>query len=250
MQKNNNWSLKIAHLYADVMNIYGDRGNTIALKFRGKLHGIDCQIKKIERGTLFDPKEYDIVVIGGGQDREQQHISEDLVKHSKVIEQAVVDGQPMLAVCGGFQLFGNFYQQSKSQEIPGIGIFDMKSLQPEEGAQRCIGSVLLKTDFGEVVGLEDHGGRSYLNKSQKPFGTVLKGHGNNGKDNNEGARTNNAIGTYLHGSLLPRNPGITDFLLETALKRKYAEHITLEELKSPKEDAARKKERNRALESH
>ena len=142
MQKNNNWSLKIAHLYADVMNIYGDRGNTIALKFRGKLHGIDCQIEKIERGTLFDPKEYDIVVIGGGQDREQQHISEDLVKHSKVIEQAVVDGQPMLAVCGGFQLFGNFYQQSKSQEIPGIGIFDMESLQPEEGAERCIGYVL------------------------------------------------------------------------------------------------------------
>ena len=101
-----------------------------------------------------------------------------------------------------------------------------------------------------MVGFENHGGRSYLSKSQKPFGTVLEGHGNNGKDNNEGARTNNAIGTYLHGSLLPRNPGITDFLLETALKRKYASHITLEKLKSSKEDAAREKARSRALERH
>lgn len=250
MQKKNNWSLQIAHLYADVMNIYGDRGNTIALKFRGKLHGIKCQISKIERDAHFEPLKYDIVVIGGGQDREQQHISEDLVKHSKAIEQAVIDGQPMLAVCGGFQLFGNFYQKSKSQKIPGIGIFDMESVQPEEGSERCIGNVLLKTDFGEVVGFENHGGRSYLNKSQKPFGTVLKGNGNNGKDNNEGARTYNAIGTYLHGSLLPRNPQITDFLLETALTRKYAKHITLEKLKSSKEDAARQKARSRALERH
>ena len=250
MQTITTWSLRIAHLYSNVMNIYGDRGNTIALQYRAQLHGIQCQISKIEKGEEFEPHNFDIVVIGGGQDREQEYISTDLARHSQSLMHAVEDGQPMLAVCGGFQLFGKSYEKANGQKITGLGIFDIESIHPGENTKRCIGNVLLQTDFGEVVGFENHGGRSYLAKTQKPFGTVITGNGNNSEDNYEGAQTHNAIGTYLHGSLLPRNPKITDFILETALHRKYNKDITLPTLKNLIEEAAHKNARARALKNH
>ena len=231
--------LRLAHLYADVMNVYGDRGNAIALRYRCEARGIAFEVEGIGIGDAFDPDEYDLVIIGGGEDREQRRIADDLVGRGTAIRSAIENGLPALAVCGGFQLFGERYVDADGGVLPGIGVFGMETRHPGEGEERAIGNVLLQTGFGEVVGFENHGGRTWLAEGQEPFGTVIAGRGNNGKDGSEGARSGNAIGTYLHGSLLPKNPAITDFLLGAALKRRYGEGAALEPLDDRLEASAR-----------
>lgn len=231
--------LRLAHLYADVMNVYGDRGNAIALRYRCEARGIALDVDGIGIGEAFDPGEYDLVIIGGGEDREQRRIADDLAGRGPAIRAAIEDGLPALAVCGGFQLFGERYVDADGGVLPGIGVFGMETRHPGEGEERAIGNVLLQTQFGEVVGFENHGGRTWLGDGQEPFGTVIAGRGNNGKDGSEGARVANAIGTYLHGSLLPKNPGVADFLLGTALARRYGEGATLEPLDGALEESAR-----------
>ena len=231
--------LRLAHLYADVMNVYGDRGNAIALRYRCEARGIALDVDGIGIGEAFDPGDYDLLIIGGGEDREQRRIADDLVARGPAIRAAVEGGLPALAVCGGFQLFGERYVDSDGGVLPGIGVFRMETRHPGEGAERAIGNVLLQTDFGEVVGFENHGGRTWLGDGQEPFGTVVEGRGNNGGDGSEGARVANAIGTYLHGSLLPKNPAVTDFLIGKALARRYGERATLAPLDDTLEAAAR-----------
>ena len=231
--------LRLAHLYADVMNVYGDRGNAIALRYRSEARGIALDVDGIGIGEAFDPGDYDLLIIGGGEDREQRRIADDLVARGPAIRAAVEGGLPALAVCGGFQLFGERYVDSDEGVLPGIGMFRMETRHPGEGAERAIGNVLLQTDFGEVVGFENHGGRTWLGDGQEPFGTVVEGRGNNGGDGSEGARVANAIGTYLHGSLLPKNPAVTDFLIGKALARRYGERATLAPLDDTLEAAAR-----------
>jgi CobQ-like glutamine amidotransferase family enzyme len=203
------------------MNIYGDRGNVIALQYRCRQRGIDLEIVDVSIGDPFDPEEFDLVHIGGGQDREQRRIAEDLVDRGPALRAAVEAGLPVLAVCGGFQLFGHRYVDHQGGVIPGIGVFDLETRHPGPRADRCIGDVVLATEFGEVVGFENHGGRTYLAPGQEPFGRVVRGHGNNAADGGEGARRRNAIGTYLHGSLLPKNPRLADELILAALRRRY-----------------------------
>lgn len=232
--------LRIAHLYPDVMNIYGDRGNIIALRHRAEARGIRVEVINVNIGDAFDPKDADLLVIGGGQDREQRRIADDLVARGVDIVREVNDGLPALAVCGGFQLFGHRYVDHEGGIIPGIGLFDLETRHPGPRADRCIGDVVLETADGEtVVGFENHGGRTYLAPGQAPFGTVRRGFGNNAEDGTEGARTKNAIGTYLHGSLLPKNAALCDELILLALRHRYGPDITLAPMPTRAEDRAR-----------
>lgn len=231
-------SLRIAHLYPDVMNIYGDRGNAIALRYRCEARGIAAEVVDVRIGDRFDPGEFDIVIIGGGQDREQRRIADDLATRGAALKEAAEAGMPMLAVCGGFQLFGHRYVDQDGGEIPGIGLFDMETRHPGADVPRCIGDVVLETAGGEVVGFENHGGRTYLGGRQAPFGRVLRGYGNNADDGQEGARTGNVIGTYLHGSLLPKNPVLADELILAALRRRYGKGIELPPIDDGAERAA------------
>lgn len=226
--------LRLAHLYPDVMNIYGDRGNVIALRHRCEARGIALDVTEVNIGDPFDPAEFDLVLIGGGQDREQRRIAADLLERGPALKDAIEDGLPALAVCGGFQLFGHRYIDHEGGEIPGIGVFDIETRHPGPRADRCIGDIVISTDLGEVVGFENHGGRTYLGPRAKPFGRVEYGFGNNAQDGAEGARYRNAIGTYLHGSLLPRNPALADELILAALRRRYGDSVDL----PPVDDAA------------
>ena len=232
------YRLRIAHLYPDVMNIYGDRGNVIALRYRCEARGIGVEVVDINVGDEFDPEAFDIVLMGGGQDREQRRIADDLVGRGPGLRAAIEEGLPALAVCGGFQMFGHRYVDQDGGVIPGIGVFDLETRHPGARANRCIGDVILETEFGDVVGFENHGGRTYLANGQAPFGTVKRGFGNNAEDSGEGARYKNAIGTYLHGSLLPKNPVLADELILAALQRRYGPEATLPPLDDGAEQAA------------
>jgi CobQ-like glutamine amidotransferase family enzyme len=230
--------IRVAHLYPDVMNIYGDRGNVIALQYRCRARGIDCEVVDVTIGDAFDPAQFDLVLVGGGQDREQQRISGDLVEKGPALRDAVEDGLPVLAVCGGFQLFGHRYVDHEGGMLPGIGVFNMETRHPGPRADRCIGDVVISTPIGEVVGFENHGGRTYLGPGAEPFGIVTLGFGNNAGDKTEGARYRNAIGTYLHGSVLPKNPALADELIRLALERRYGREIELQPLDDAMESHA------------
>ncbi|HMO55078.1 MAG TPA: hypothetical protein PJ994_11280 [Tepidiformaceae bacterium] len=236
--------LRVAHLYPDVMNIYGDRGNVIALRYRCEARGIEFALTDVSVGDPFDPAEYDLILIGGGQDREQRRIADDLVERGAAIREAVDAGTPVLAVCGGFQLFGHRYVDHEGGVIPGISVFDLETRHPGPVADRCIGDVVMETPLGEVVGFENHGGRTYLAPGQEPFGRVRKGFGNNAEDGAEGARFKNAIGTYLHGSLLPKNPAIADELILNGLMKRYGPGVEL----APLDDSAETSAHRRAAE--
>ncbi len=220
------------------MNIYGDRGNAIALQYRCEARGIAAEVVDVRAGDAFDPAAFDIVIIGGGQDREQRRIADDLCARGPALRSAAAAGMPMLAVCGGFQLFGHQYVDQDGSQIPGIGLFDMETRHPGADVARCIGDVVLETPAGDVVGFENHGGRTYLAPGQPAFGHVVRGYGNNATDGGEGARTKNVIGTYLHGSLLPKNPALADELILAALRRRYGEGIELPPLDDAAERAA------------
>lgn len=222
------------------MNIYGDRGNVIALEYRCRVRDIDCIVEDVTIGDPFDPAKFDLLLVGGGQDREQRRIADDLAEKGPAIRDAVESGMPVLAVCGGFQLFGHRYVDHQGGIIPGIGIFDLETRHPGPRADRSIGDVVLKTDFGEIVGFENHGGRTYLGPDAAPFGTVVRGFGNNAGDGSEGARYRNAIGTYLHGSVLPKNPTLADELIRLALCHRYGPGIELSPLDDTVESRAHK----------
>lgn len=230
--------LRVAHLYPAVMNIYGDRGNILTLRYRCEARGIGFRLIEVDVGDAFDPAEADLIVVGGGQDREQRRIAGDLVERGPAIREAVSVGLPVLAVCGGFQLFGHRYIDQEGGVIPGIGVFDLETRHPGAVADRCIGDVVVETEFGEVAGFENHGGRTFLAPGQQPFGRVRRGFGNNAEDGTEGARTGNAIGTYLHGSLLPKNPQLADALILASLRRRYGPEVTLAPLDDRMEAAA------------
>ncbi|MGH2634212.1 MAG: type 1 glutamine amidotransferase, partial [Tepidiformaceae bacterium] len=199
---------------------------------------IGVEVVDVNVGEPFDPASFDIVLMGGGQDREQRRIADDLAERGPGIKRAVEDGLPVLAVCGGFQMFGHRYVDQAGGVIPGIGVFDLETRHPGPRADRCIGDVVLSTDGGDVVGFENHGGRTYLAAGQRPFGLVRRGYGNNADDGGEGARYKNAIGTYLHGSLLPKNPALADELILAALRRRYGAETALPPLDDAAEESA------------
>ena len=215
-------SIRVVSLYDDVMNVYADRGNLIALRARAAEYGIEVEVTSVSLGDPL-PAEADLVLIGGGQDREQRRIAQELAGRGPVLRAWAEDDVAMLAVCGGFQLFGRFYRDSSGEELPGAGVFDVTTVAPGPGWPRCIGDVLaasLVPGAGELVGFENHAGRTYLGAGAQPFAIVEHGFGNNGEDGTEGARYREAIGTYLHGSLLPKNPALLDHLIGAALRHR------------------------------
>ncbi|MEX2159487.1 MAG: glutamine amidotransferase [Dehalococcoidia bacterium] len=231
--------LRIAHLYPRVMNVYGDRGNILALTRRCRARGIDVEIAELSAGDTLDPSAYDLVFIGGAQDREQRRVAEDLrTVKGGALREAVEADVVALAVCGGYQLFGRLYRESTGVELEGLGIFDLHTEHPGPGAARLIGNVVATMDDGtELVGFENHGGRTYLGDGAQPLATVRSGFGNNGKDGFEGARYRNAFGTYLHGSLLPKNPRFADMLIALALRRTNGD-VQLQPIDDAAENAA------------
>jgi len=218
--------LTIGWLYAATMNIYGDRGNVIALRRRAEWRGIPVEVKEIGLDEPI-PADIDCFFWGGGQDQEQIAVAEDLRgAKGAALRAAVEDGAALLAVCGGYQLLGHEYRPHAAKSLPGIGLIDAVSVA---GPERFIGNVVVDTEWGELVGFENHSGLTTLGPGVAPLGRVRIGRGNNGRDGAEGARHRNAVGCYLHGSLLPKNPALSDWLVTRALERRYGP-VTLEPL--------------------
>jgi CobQ-like glutamine amidotransferase family enzyme len=209
--------LHIVHIYPNEMNTYGDRGNLLTLVKRAEWHGLEPVVHYYSAGDPF-PSEVDIVLGGGGQDSAQDDIQADILKIGDKLHALVAAGVPMLMVCGTYQLFGKRFVTLDGTEIKGISVFDVETLG---GPKRLIGNIAVDTqEFGTLYGFENHSGKTMLSGSQQPLGKVTRGNGNNGEDRTEGARTENAIGTYCHGPLLPNNPLLADGLIKLALDRK------------------------------
>lgn len=209
--------LHIVHIYPNEMNTYGDRGNLLCLQKRAEWHGLEPVIHYYHAGAVF-PAEADLVLGGGGQDSAQGDIQDDILRIGDKLHELVKADVPMLMVCGTYQLFGKRFVTHDGQDIRGIGVFDVETFG---GSKRLIGNVAVETaDFGTLYGFENHSGRTVLRASQESLGTVIRGNGNSGEDKTEGARVHNAIGTYMHGPLLPNNPQLSDGLIKLALERK------------------------------
>jgi CobQ-like glutamine amidotransferase family enzyme len=235
--------LNICHLYPDLLNLYGDRGNMIALKKRCEWREIETAFTSLSIGDEFDAERYDIVFIGGGQDYEQSILQPDLLdQKSGEIKNYINSGKVMLAICGGYQLLGSYYKMPDGTELKFTGALDLWSVA---GNKRMIGNMAFQCDFvmpgssdGILVGFENHSGKTYLGEHVKPLGHVLVGNGNNGEDHMEGAVFKNTYCSYSHGSLLPKNPWFADHLIGAALKQKYADFNTLAPLDDTAEKAA------------
>jgi CobQ-like glutamine amidotransferase family enzyme len=240
--------LRLVHLYGDLMNLYGDRGNIIALQRRAAWRGIDLEVVDVTVGGSVNPASTDIFFFGGGQDREQETVSRDLQGgNGEAICRAVEDGAALLAVCGGYQLLGHFFRSGDGTEIPGVGLFDAHTVA---GPRRMVGNLLAGDALGSghsLVGFENHSGRTYLGAAVEPLARVVAGHGNNGEDRLEGARYRAAIGTYLHGPALPKNPWLADWLLLAALRRRLGADALLEPLDDSAEAAAHDRVADRVL---
>ena len=241
--------LRLLSLYPDQMNIYADRGNIIFLEQRCHWRGIDFEVTRCGTGETFDPVDFDLIYMGGGQDRDQQLVASDLVATKRQsLVRAKEDGAVILGVCGGYQLLGNSYQLA-DEVIEGLGLVDLKTLR-EPGA-RLIGPVAITVNLDgtdrNIAGFENHGGRTYLGPETMPLGRVESGHGNNGKDGFEGVREGNLIGTYLHGPLLPKNSWLADHLIKLALEHHHGATIELDPLDDRFEDAAHETARRVAL---
>lgn len=216
--------LKICHLYPDVLNLYGDGGNVICMEQRLRWRGIDVTADRCCIGDGLRAADYDLFFIGGGQDFEQEVLLQDLgTVKSAELKAAVRDGKTFLAICGGYQMLGNYYKTWDGVQCDFLGAMDVWTVGQQE---RMIGNYVFTCDELEgqtVVGFENHSGRTYLGEGVRPIGQVLSGYGNNGEDQQEGARFQNVFGTYSHGCLLPKNPALCDHILKTALAYKYGE---------------------------
>jgi len=238
--------LTIGWLYPELMNIYGDRGNIIALLKRCQWR--DIETKVIEMNVGFDASELrncDLLLMGGAQDKQQKIVSDDLYKKADILSKMIENGIPGLYICGAYQFLGKYYKESDGTIINGLGIFDLYTQNPGEKYKRLIGNTAAKLspeilENKTLIGFENHGGRTYLGKNIKPLGSVISGFGNNGEDKTEGAVYKNSIGTYLHGPILPKNPELADYLIKISLKIKYKEDFELKKLDDSIADNARK----------
>lgn len=211
--------IRLGHLYPDYLNIYADRGNLAVLQRRAALRGHELVVHAIDVGETLDPGAQDLLYIGGGQDREQALVAPDLAAKADAVAAAHTRGVAVLAVCGGYQLLGRGYRGRDGSFMPGAGLFPHETVA---GEVRMIGDVLLDCELEpgvrrQLAGFENHAGRTLLDPGAEPLGRVVHGFGNDGASGVEGCRLGNAVGTYLHGPLLPRNPWLADWLLARAL---------------------------------
>lgn len=215
--------LKICHMYPDVLNLYGDRGNVMCMTRRLRWRGMEASVTRLPIGDSLSLTGFDLVFIGGGQDFEQQVLLDDLHRgKDREIKAAIEDGIPFLTICGGYQMLGSYYETYDGQRCDFIGALDFYTVG---AVQRMIGNYSFQCETAAggsvVVGFENHSGKTWLGSGVEPLGKVLTGFGNNGKDGTEGVHYKNVFGTYSHGPLLPKNPAFCDHLLQTALERKY-----------------------------
>lgn len=233
-------TVRLCHLYADQMNIYADRGNIAVLNRRLLWRGHQLDVTEVGLGETIEPDSYDFFYMGGGQDRDQVIVAADMVAtKADALRAASADGCVQLYVCGGIQLAGHWYEAVDGQRLPGVGVLD---LETRAGDTRLIGDLVidaeLEGEHQQVVGYENHAGRTHLGTDCRALGSVVSGHGNNDADGNEGAVHNRVVGTYLHGPLLPKNPWLADKLLGWALDHHYGEPIALGKLDDTIETAA------------
>ena len=233
-------NIVVGHLFPDYLNIYADRGNIAVLARRAAWRGHVLEVRSVSVGDPVRPGEHDLLYIGGGQDREQALVAPDLVEKGRGISEAVAGGAALLAVCGGYQLLGRSYRDFHGVELPGIGLFPLETVA---GETRMIGDVLLECELEPgirrtLAGFENHAGRTLLDAGALPLGRVVAGFGNDGESGWEGCRVGGAVGTYLHGPLLPRNPWFADWLLAQALAHRLGEPPELEPLRDELEGEA------------
>lgn len=224
----------ICHLYPDLLDLYGDRGNILALAARCRWRGIEPVIQQASLGEDLDFIGMDILFLGGGSDREQGLLVQDLMRHEKELRKAIENGLVVLAICGGYQMLGRDYQMANGKILQFLGIIDIWTIA---GEKRLIGNVVVEINGKTMVGFENHSGKTFLGEGVTPLGKVLFGNGNNGDDHEEGVRYRNVFGTYLHGPLLPKNPRLADLLLELALQRRGSD-VPLEQLDDSLEELA------------
>ncbi len=218
-------NIRVGHLYPDYLNIYADRGNMAVFERRAAARGLELEVTAIGLGEPLRPGEHDLLYVGGGQDREQALIAKDIAAKDEALRDAVAGGAAALAVCGGYQLFGRFYRDRYGGELPGAGVLPLETYA---GERRIIGDVLLECELEPglrqtLAGFENHAGRTILDEGAEPLGRVVAGFGNDGESGYEGCRVERAIGTYLHGPLLPRNPWLADWLLAQAVAHRTSE---------------------------
>ena len=234
--------LKLCHLYPDLLNLYGDRGNIIALMRRASLRGIELTVDAITLGEKFDPLKFDMVFLGGGQDAEQNILRKDFVtEKGSAVKEAVAANKVFLCICGGYQMMGLYYEEHDGVKIDCLGALNVWTVGEKN---RFIQDTVYSCDFlpGDklLYGFENHSGRTYLGEGVKPLAKVLSGAGNNGRDGYEGAVYKNVYCTYSHGSFLPKNPAMTDYLLKKAVEVQTGAAFVLPELDTDIEDFARK----------
>jgi CobQ-like glutamine amidotransferase family enzyme len=222
--------IKILHMYADMLDLYGDSGNMEIISYRCKMRGIEYEIHKYSIDSeMPDFSAYDLIYIGGGADLEQQHISEDLVKCREGIENAYKNGTFLFLICGGYQLMGKYYRDADGVEIPGLGLFQYYTIAEPDRRKRCIGNVVIRTEIWgksvDVAGFENHGGQTH--GVETPLGEVLYGHGNRTKSSHEGYFEKNVIATYMHGPCLAKNPEISDYIIGYCLNRNSGTAVEL-----------------------
>lgn len=223
-----NLKISIAHLYPKLLNLYGDIGNIITLKKRCEWRGINVEFEEIGIGDQIN--KHDIYFIGGGQDKQQEEVADELYKQKDFLTEERDRNTVFLGICGGYQLFGHYYQPHNKERLNGISLMDAYTVA---GNKRFIGNVTAETDFltpNTLVGFENHSGLTYIQGETKPLARVIVGNGNNGQDKTEGGRYKNVFGTYLHGSFLPKNPHFADYMIELALEKRYGEKIPLKKL--------------------
>jgi CobQ-like glutamine amidotransferase family enzyme len=233
-------TIRVGHLYPEYLNIYADRGNIAVLRHRTAARGLELAVEPVSVGDELRVGEHDLLYIGGGQDREQELIAPDLAARGEALREAAAGGTAMLAVCGGYQLLGRFYRGRSGAELPGAGLFP---LQTVAGERRMIGDCLLECELEPgnrrtLAGFENHAGVTRLDEAAEPLGRVVAGFGNDGESGFEGARVGNALGTYLHGPLLPRNPWLADWLIARALEHRLGGPVELDPLDDQLEDEA------------
>ena len=226
--------IKIAHIYPELLNLYGDMGNIASLKKRAEWRNIEVEIIEYNINDIIDFENTDIIFIGGGSDKEQLTLCKKLMEYTEEIKKYIENNGVLIAICSGFEILGKYYKIN-NEEVQALGLLDIYT---EYADNRLIGDAVIETDFLErpVVGFENHGGRVYTSNNN-PLGNVLYGNGNNGIDGLEGVMYKNVIGTYLHGPLLPKNPHLSDYIIKKALQNKYGE-IELQELDDSIEFAA------------
>lgn len=224
------YNLKVCHLYGNLLNTYGDNGNLLILDYYAKQLGINFDVEIVSIYEDFNEDNYDFIFFGGGQDFEQVIVSKDIQSKKKALTNYIENDGVMLAICGGFQLLGEYYIGANGEKIHGIHALPHYTLSQENN--RFIGDIeIYNKEFDETYyGFENHNGMTFLGEDEEPLGVVRKGHGNNDKDDSEGVIYKNVIGSYFHGPLLARNKNLALRILNLAMKKKYNKEFTLQDL--------------------